>query len=89
MTVDSPPFVDSIIAGNGWPLNDDGTHQSDEDKSAPDNSPVVKIVEYTNAWGMVAWGLVFADDVVGQYRYDKPTSYVQNPKVIWVKKEVV
>lgn len=82
-TIDSRDFVNAIIAGNGWP-HVDGKPQSDEDKQAPDNPAVIKIVEYTNAWGKTAWGIVFASDPKHMWgRYEEHTRYVQNPKVIW------
>lgn len=76
MTTDSREFVDRIIKGNGW-LPEHGDH------GAPDNPPVVRIVEYTNMAGRRAWGCEFPHEV-GKYR---ETEWVRNPVVIWTQPE--
>ncbi len=68
-TVNSRDIVDRIIAGNG-------IYPGDEDLL------VIKIVRYTNAWGKIAYGLVYERD--GDHdRYERETEYVRAPEVIW------
>ena len=67
-TIDDRAVVDKIIAANGR-LYDDGP-------------AVSKIVEYTNAWGNKAYGLVFENEI-DQDRYERPTEYVGKPRVIF------
>lgn len=77
-TINSKELIDAIIAHNGW--------HDDEDHDAPDNPRVSKIVEYTNSYGVVTWGVTF----IGDGREDKyllETVYVRSPKVIWDSKD--
>jgi hypothetical protein len=48
-----------------------------------DDPRVMRIVEYTNAWGAQAYGLEYKRDL-GKYR---PSQYVINPKVYWEAKD--
>jgi hypothetical protein len=68
-TIDSRAIIDAIIAG--------------EYDDEPDLA--VKIVEYTNAWGKVTWGVVYRSEARGRLgtRYEQPSEYVRHPKVIW------
>lgn len=77
-TFDNKEMVDRMIAGDGW-LPECGDHD------APDNPPAVRIVEYTNFEGRLAWGVVFRGDR-DPYRYERPTEYVRKPRVIWEKR---
>ena len=75
-TIDSRAIIDDIIAGR---------YEDDTDL-------VVKIVEYTNAWGKVTWGVVYRDEVaagpaVGN-RYEVPSDFIRQPRVIWRRKDV-
>jgi hypothetical protein len=51
---------------------------------------VVKIVQYTTPEGDASnWGIVYSTEVplgMGD-RYDTPSQYVHNPKIIWTKEE--
>ena len=74
-TIDDKRMILKLIAHNGcWP-NEPG------DQSEPD-PPVVKIVEYTNKEGHQCWGVVYPDDFDPE-RYERPTPFVQHPRVIW------
>jgi hypothetical protein len=44
-----------------------------------DDPRVMRIVEYTNAWGAQAFGIEYARDI-GKYR---ESEFVQSPKVYW------
>lgn len=46
-----------------------------------DDPRVVKIVEYENFEGRTCWGVVYPGE--DPNRYERPTAYVQNPRVIW------
>jgi hypothetical protein len=76
-TFDNKAMVDAMMANEGW-LPECG------DRDAPDNPPVVRIVEYTTPEGATTWGCVFQGER-DQHRYERPTFYVQNPRVIWTK----
>ena len=67
-TINSRKIIDEIIAANG--------------RQYSDEPPVVRIVQYTNAWGNIAYGVVW-EGMDDPYRYDRETEFVQNPKVIW------
>ncbi len=68
-TIDSRAAIDAIIAANG--------------RQYPDEPPVVRIVEYTNAWDKTCWGIVFEDEPADMYRYEMESDYVKRPRVIW------
>lgn len=92
-TIDSRAVIDAIIANNGW--SDPAYAVESED--GPAEPPVVKIVEYTNMAGVSCWGVVFENeasmkmipidggpaDLTYGDRYEIPTEYVRNPRVIW------
>ncbi len=72
-TVDKK-FADRLIAGDGL-LPECG-------EEAPDNPPASSIVEFTNAWGKTAYGVVFEGER-DQEKYMHESDYVQSPRVIW------
>ena len=47
-----------------------------------DDPPVLRIVQYTNAWGGEAYGLEY-EGQLGKY---SPSQYVIDPKVYWEAK---
>lgn len=66
-TFNHKDIIDKIIANDGY----------------YDGDPrIVRIVEYTNSWGNVCWGAVHEYEA-DPYRYDNPTPYISNPKVIF------
>jgi hypothetical protein len=72
-TINDKKMIDKMIAANGALYDDE--------------PPVVKIVEYTNAWGNIAWGLVFDSEHPSRHdRYEVETKYIRDPKVIFVRK---
>ena len=72
-TIDDRKHVDEIIAANG--------------QQYPEEPPVVRIVQYDNAWGGVSYGLVWQDEPQDmQYRYNIETEFVRNPRTIWERK---
>lgn len=64
-TVNNRSVVDDLIAA-------DGRYE--------DDPRVVRIVEYTNAWGGKCWGLVYEIDPLD--KYDESGS-VREPRIIW------
>lgn len=71
-TIDDPRIIAEIIAKNG--------------KVYDDEPPVIKIVEYINAWGNKTWGVVWASEPPSMHnRYEIETEYVQNPKIIFAR----
>ncbi len=77
-TFDNKKHIDEFMGNDGWLL---GTGSRD----APDNPPAVRIVEFTNAWGKIAWGVSFRGDR-NLHRYEEKTHYVRNPRVIWTRR---
>lgn len=82
-TIDNKDFINNIIANNGWHSS---TFQNEEDKLAPDNARVAKIVEYTNSFGVVTWAITFVGDLQID-RYLLESYYVRSPKLIWSAEE--
>jgi len=79
-TIDTRSLIDLLIANNGY------YPQEPDDIGTPDPR-VIKIVEYTNAYGKVTWGIVYEiENPVMQMRYEIETEYVRNPRVIWSAK---
>lgn len=68
-TIDSRGMIDETIAANG--------------KMYEDEEPVVKIVEYTNAWGKVTWGVIFEGEDLNRYH---ESEFIRQPKTIWERK---
>lgn len=75
-TFNDKTLIDQMIKNNGW------VDSCMTDRGAPDNPPALKIVEYTNAWGGVCYGVCFPGDDLDRYR---ASQYVRNPKTIWVR----
>lgn len=75
-TINSRELVEQIIARNGE------AREESVVADGPDGEPaVVKIVEYTNAWGGQSYGLVFEGENTD--RYNRPTEFVRNPVTLW------
>lgn len=72
-TITNIKIVNRLIAGNG---------RIDQEDS-PDNPWCIKIVEYTNAWGDTAYGLIFEDEDLNKYTASK---FVNSPKTLWERK---
>lgn len=66
-TINDKKLVDEIVSGNGY--------YSDDDR-------VMRIVEYTNAWGRICYGIEYQGRV-GTYR---ESEYVINPRIYWEAK---
>jgi hypothetical protein len=69
-------FADKIVAANGQMY------------SQPFEPTCTRIVEYTNAWGALAYGMTFEgqdwrDD---PDKYMRPSEYVISPRVYWERK---
>jgi len=64
MATISKDLADRIVANNGY---------------YKDDPRVYRIVEYTNAWGGIAYGLEYP----GQEGKYSPSEYVINPRVYW------
>jgi hypothetical protein len=77
MTIDSQEQIDTIIAGNG-------VYPGDENLPA---GPIVRIVQYTNAWGNRTHGVVYeAEARAGRlYRYEQVSNVISDPVVIWTR----
>ncbi len=67
MSTVSKTMADKLVACNGC---------------YKDDMPVVRIVEYTNAWGGTAYGLE-CEHQMGRYA---PSEYVIDPRVYWEAK---
>jgi len=72
-TVDKA-FADKIVAANGQLYPDD-----------PYEPPVTRIVEYTNAWGGIAYGITFEGQDPDKYL--RPTAWVDSPRIYWERGE--
>jgi hypothetical protein len=64
MATVSKELADQLVAGDGY---------------YADDTRVLRIVEYTNAWGKLAYGIEYAGQV-GKYA---ESEYVNSPKVYW------
>jgi hypothetical protein len=75
-TIDRRDFIEQLIAGNG--------RMPDDQEPTPDNPRAVRIVESVNFEGRTCWGVVFENERVSSWdRYERPTEYVRNPRVLW------
>lgn len=74
-TINDYQTIQRIIARNG---------DDDCPPGEPPEPPVIRIVEYTNAWGTRCWGVVWAGDP-NPYRYDQPTPHIGHPRLIFVR----
>lgn len=71
-TIDSKAVIDMIMSR-------DGLYEGDPE--------VYQIVEYTNAYGNVTWGVTWINEhPTSRNRYLIETEFVQNPRVIWKNK---
>ena len=79
MTVDDPEMVAAVIAGNGF-------YPGDENLPA---GPIVRIVQYTNAWGKRTYGEVYeAEARAGLlHRYEQVSSAISDPVVVWTRSD--
>ena len=69
-TIDDRAIIDRIIAGHGYYDDTDAR--------------VALIVEYTNAYGGVTWGVTWTTEhPTMQRRYLIETEYVRTPRLIW------
>ena len=65
--------IDRLISNNGhYELN-----WRDDPFADP---PIMRITEYTNQWGNVAWGVVWPHDDIEKYA---TSSFVQQPRIIF------
>jgi hypothetical protein len=63
-------FADRVVAANGRLYPDD-----------PFEPPITRIVEYTNAWGNLAYGMTFEGEDADKYMLE--SQYISNPRVYW------
>lgn len=70
MTCDKS-FADKLIEGRGRIDQED----------APDNPFAERIVEYTNAWGGLAYGVTFTRD--DQEKYLRESEFIRAPRIYW------
>jgi hypothetical protein len=79
MTIDYPEMIEAIIAGNG-------VYPGDENLPA---GPVVRIVQYTNAWDQRTHGVVYqAEADAGRlHRYEQVSDRIKDPVVVWTRPE--
>lgn len=66
-TINDKNLIDKLIANDGY--------FEDDERAA-------QIVEYTNKWGQVTWGITWRTNA-DIHKYEYETEYVRNPKVIW------
>ena len=64
MATVSKDLADRIVANDGY---------------YKDDPRVYRIVEYTNAWGKLAYGIEYERDL-GKY---SPSEYINSPQVYW------
>lgn len=75
MATMSKKLADLLIAGGGW-------LPSEPDHDAADNPQAVRIVEYTDVSGGLAYGVVFRGEP-NPFRYERESQYIREPKVVW------
>lgn len=71
-TFDNRHIIDAIIAAKG--------------RQYDDEPPVLKIVEYKNAWGRIAWGVVWQGESYPD-RYEHESQFIHAPRVIFQLEE--
>lgn len=70
-TIDSKEMIDNLIKNNG---------------KFEDDPLVYRIVEYTNAFGNITWGVTWVNESSkARDRYLIETEYVRSPKSIWCR----
>ena len=57
-------------------VNNDGRYE--------DDTPVVRIVEYTNAWGRRTWGVSYGEHE--REKYMQESEFISFPVIIWDNK---
>lgn len=68
-TMNNKELIDKIIANNGY---------------FEDDIRVAMIVEYTNGWGGLCWGVTWTNESVDrQVRYMIESQFVKKPVLIW------
>ena len=68
-TIDSKEIIDDMIKADGY---------------YEDDPRVYMIVEYTNAYGNITWGVTWSyESSNSRLRYLDETEFVRNPRVIW------
>lgn len=68
-TIDSKQIINELIAANGY---------------YEDDPQAYMIVEYTNAYGNITWGVTWSNESPNRRtRYLEKSQYVINPRVIW------
>jgi hypothetical protein len=71
-TINNGSIIKELIANNGY---------------YSDDPRVAKIVEYTNSYGVITWGVTWSNENKrSQDRYLTPSPFVINPKLIWEAK---
>lgn len=68
-------FADNLVKHAGY-------YNGDSDNSLGDNPRCVQIIEYTNAWGGLCYGLVMEGDRDPE-RYLRESEFVNKPRVYW------
>jgi hypothetical protein len=68
-TVDKA-FADKIVAAKGNLYPDDLFEPK-----------ITRVVEYTNAWGKLAYGMTFEQQDADKYM--RPSEYVNSPRIYW------
>lgn len=81
-TIDSREIIDQMI-------KDNGETYCKPSEDGPGEEPVMRIVEYTNAFGKITWGVVWFKEPVSPNRYLHETEFVRNPRVIWEREDLL
>jgi len=69
-TIDNKKMIDELIAKDGY---------------YEDDPRVSKIVQYTNAYGNITWGVTWSNQL-GQNKYLVESEFIRNPQLIWEAK---
>lgn len=68
-TINNKAVIDKLIADDGY---------------CGEDPRVAQIVEYTNAWGGLCYGVTWSNQPEDQQRvYEEATEYIIRPRVIW------
>lgn len=70
MSTVNKEFADKVVAANGVLFPDD-----------PFEPPIVRIVEYRNAWGGFGYGMTFQGQ--DPDKYTRPSEYINEPRIYW------
>lgn len=71
-TFDDRATVERLVRNNG--------HYDQPGTPTDYDPPVLRITEYTNAWGKRAWGVVYPGDELDRYR---ESDFVREPTIIF------